>query len=134
MLRGLPAGSGTDGFVARDPGRNHALFVRVVSGATAGAGDGGHGAIVLATDPDGRTAADGRLFQIALGLSRAESAVAAALVRGLDAKEAALHLHVSHETVRTHLNPHAAAGGSSQVRCRGKTGRDQEAAGLSSAI
>ena len=129
MLRGLPAGSGTDGFVARDPGRNHALFVRVVSGATAGAGDGGHGALVL-----GRTAADGRLFQIALGLSRAESAVAAALVRGLDAKEAALHLHVSHETVRTHLNPHAAAGGSSQVRCRGKTGRDQEAAGLSSAI
>ena len=88
-------------FVARDPARSHAVLVRVIRAATGG--PAGSGAILLATNPNRRTVGDGRLFQIALDLSRAESGVAVALLEGLDAKEAAARLHVSHETVRTHL-------------------------------
>jgi DNA-binding CsgD family transcriptional regulator len=88
-------------FVARDSSGTHAIVFRVIASS-----DGQirrSGTIVLATDPDSRTVVDRRLFEIALGLSRAEAVVAVALLEGLDAKAVSARLHVSHETVRTHL-------------------------------
>ncbi len=91
-------------FVARDAAGNPALFVRIlVAQGSCSPSGGPFGAIVLATNPNRRTIGDRRLFQIALGLSRAEAGVAATLLEGLDVKEVAARLHVSHETVRTHL-------------------------------
>lgn len=96
--------SGREAFVARDVTGNHSLVFRVIASSGDGAtGHGRSGAIVLAIDPERRTACDRRLFEIAFGLSRAEAGVAAALLEGLDAKAVSARLHVSHETVRTHL-------------------------------
>jgi DNA-binding CsgD family transcriptional regulator len=88
-------------FVARDASGTYAIVFRVIASS-----DGPirrSGTIVLATNPDSRTVVDRRLFEIALGLSRAEAVVAVALLEGLDAKAVSARLHVSHETVRTHL-------------------------------
>jgi DNA-binding CsgD family transcriptional regulator len=90
-------------FVARDPAGTQSLIVRVIGSSCDAASPRRSGAIVLAVDPAGRTAGDRRLFEVALGLSRAEARVATALLQGLDAKQVSASLHVSHETVRTHL-------------------------------
>ncbi len=90
-------------FVARDPSGNHALVIRIIASSCDSQSTLRSGTIVLATDPDSRTIGNRRLFEIALGLSRAEAGVAVALLEGLDAKQVSERLHVSHETVRTHL-------------------------------
>ncbi len=90
-------------FVARDPSGAHTLVIRVIASSCDSATSRRSGTIVLATDLDSRTIGNRRLFEIALGLSRAEAGVAVALLEGLDAKQVSARLHVSHETVRTHL-------------------------------
>ena len=90
-------------FVACDPSGKHTLVIRVIASSCDSSSALRSGTIVLATDPDSRTIGDRRLFEIALGLSRAEAGVAVALLEGLDAKQVSERLHVSHETVRTHL-------------------------------
>jgi DNA-binding CsgD family transcriptional regulator len=90
-------------FVARDANGSQSLVLRLIASDGFAPSAGRSGAVVLAIDPGTRTVCDRRLFEIALGLSRAEARVAAALLEGLDAKQVAARLHVSHETVRTHL-------------------------------
>jgi DNA-binding CsgD family transcriptional regulator len=93
--------AGEAAFVGHDASGLHAIVFRVIASC-----DGQirrSGTIVLATNPDSRTVVDRQLFEVALGLSRAEAVVAVALLEGLDAKAVSARLHVSHETVRTHL-------------------------------
>ena len=89
-------------FVARDPSGIVSLVIRVIP-STCDSATLRSGTIVLAADPETRTTGERRLFEIALGLSPAEAGVAVALLEGLDGKQVSERLHVSHETVRTHL-------------------------------